>query len=124
LSLFIDSNSSVYPVTFDPSRSRLVISRKAWTNPDKTIHLFNFFSEINTTSQTSSVQVSLLLTFNKTELTGLNLTIFVPVFWAQAFAIRFIFTEFTEAAKVHSNDDGISRHRLAPFNAYHLTQCW
>jgi len=28
-----------------------------------------------------------------------------------------IFTEFTEAAKVHSNDDGISRHRLAPFNA-------
>ena len=29
--------------------------------------------------------------------------------------------EFTEAAKVHSNDDGISRHRLAPFNAYYLT---
>jgi len=28
------------------------------------------------------------------------------------------FTEFSEAAKVHSNDDGINRHRLAPFNAY------
>jgi len=28
------------------------------------------------------------------------------------------FTEFTEAAKVHSNDDGLSRHRLAPFNVY------
>jgi len=27
---------------------------------------------------------------------------------------------FTEAAKVH--DDGISRHRLAPFNSYYLTQ--
>ena len=34
----------------------------------------------------------------------------------------FLFTEFTEAAKVHSNDDGISRHRLAPFNAYSLTE--
>ena len=28
-----------------------------------------------------------------------------------------VFTEFTEAAKVHSNDDGISRQRLVP---YHL----
>jgi len=28
---------------------------------------------------------------------------------------------FTEAAKVLSNDDGISRHRIAPFNAYYLT---
>jgi len=28
-------------------------------------------------------------------------------------------TDFTEAAKVHSNADGISRHRLAPFNAYY-----
>jgi len=33
----------------------------------------------------------------------------------------FFFTAFTEAAKVHSNDDGISRHRLAPFNAYYRT---
>ena len=33
----------------------------------------------------------------------------------------FKFTEFTEAAEVHSNDDGISRHRLAPYNAYYLT---
>jgi len=32
-----------------------------------------------------------------------------------------IFTEFTEAAKVHSNDDGLSRHGLAPFNVYYLT---
>jgi len=28
--------------------------------------------------------------------------------------------KFTEATVVHSNDDGISRHRLAPFNAYYL----
>jgi len=33
----------------------------------------------------------------------------------------FCFAEFTEAAKVHSNDDGISRHGFAPFNAYYLT---
>ena len=32
-----------------------------------------------------------------------------------------VFTEFTEAAKVHSNDDSISRHRLEPFNAFYLT---
>ena len=30
--------------------------------------------------------------------------------------------EFTEAAKVHSNDDGLSRHRLAPFNVYYLIE--
>ena len=30
--------------------------------------------------------------------------------------------EFTEAAEVHSNDDDVSRHRLAPYNAYYLTQ--
>jgi len=29
--------------------------------------------------------------------------------------------EFTEATKVHSNDDGVCRDRLAPFNAYYLT---
>jgi len=29
--------------------------------------------------------------------------------------------QFTEAAKDHSNDDGISRHRLASFDAYYLT---
>jgi len=41
---------------------------------------------------------------------------------APPWAAQFIaFTEFTEAAKVHSNDDSISRHRLAPFNAYYLT---
>jgi len=33
----------------------------------------------------------------------------------------FLTTNFTEAAKDHSNDDGISRHRLAPFNVYYLT---
>ena len=38
-----------------------------------------------------------------------------------AASASFFFTEFTEAAKVHSNDDGISRHRLVPFNAYYLT---
>ena len=31
------------------------------------------------------------------------------------------FTEFTESAKVHSNDDGISRHMLAPYNACYLS---
>jgi len=28
---------------------------------------------------------------------------------------------FSEAGKVHSNDDNISRHRFAPYNAYCLT---
>lgn len=31
------------------------------------------------------------------------------------------FTEFIEAAKVQSNDDGISGHKLAPYNANYLT---
>jgi len=32
------------------------------------------------------------------------------------------FTEFTKAAKVQLNNDGISSHSLAPYNAYYLTQ--
>ena len=31
------------------------------------------------------------------------------------------FTEFAEAAKFRSDDDSVSRHRLAPFNGYYLT---
>ena len=36
-----------------------------------------------------------------------------------SFISHYAVVEFTEAAKVHSNDDGVSRHRLAPFNAYY-----
>jgi len=42
-------------------------------------------------------------------------------FLSKSGTVHIKFTKFIKVAKVHSNGDGISRHRVAPFNAYYLT---
>ena len=50
--------------------------------------------------------------------TGRNDLLFVEkMMWLFVFLIHRIH----RSAKVRSNDDGLRRHRLAPFNAYYLT---